>query len=384
MDSLAEFGPINLSNLIKRLHHQIGSPKISHIIANPFVPWVAGVAAELGIPCSMLWIQPCSLFSIYYHFLNKLKDFPTLENPEISVQLPGLPLMNPSDLPSLVLPSNPLRSVTKSIVETFENMKNFRWVFANSFYELEKDAIDAISSHIPIKPVGPLIPVTLLGEDRGSDVGVNMWKAEDACLDWLDQRPDGSVIYVAFGSLAVLAKAQTESIATALKNSKMGFIWVVKPPDSQAADGAGEVPEGFLEETREQGMVVPWCHQGLVLSHRSIACFLTHCGWNSLLEAVSAGVPLIGFPQWNDQPTNAKLLAEAFGVGVRVRVCPNEDGQVASQQFEKCIQEVVSGPRAAEYRGKAMEWKQAARDALADGGSSDRIIKSFLDDIAKC
>ncbi|GAB2266609.1 hypothetical protein Dimus_001604 [Dionaea muscipula] len=102
MDSLAEFGPINLSNLIKRLHHQIGSPKISHIIANPFVPWVAGVAAELGIPYSMLWIQPCSLFSIYYHFLNKLKDFPTLENPEISVQLPGLPLMNRSDLPSLV------------------------------------------------------------------------------------------------------------------------------------------------------------------------------------------------------------------------------------------------------------------------------------------
>ncbi|GAB2219819.1 hypothetical protein Droror1_Dr00007456 [Drosera rotundifolia] len=378
MNTMAEFGPINLSNTIKDLY-QKGSPKFSHMIINPFVPWATNVAEELEIPCSLLWIQPCSVFSIYYHFLNKLADFPTSDNPETSVQLPGLPFLSSTDLPSLVLPSNPFPSITKCLVEIFKSMNYFKYVFANSFYELEKDAIP---SHVPIKPVGPLIPSTLLGQDKCLDVGIDMWKSDDACLQWLDQRPENSVLYVAFGSLAVLTKPQMQNIATALRNcANMGFIWVVKPPDFPSPDGSGVVPEGFAEETKERGMVVPWCNQGLVLSHRSVACFLSHCGWNSLLEAVSAGVPVIGFPQWSDQPTNARMLSDVWGVGVRV--CPGEDGVVGSEQIEKCVQEVVSGSRAAKYRAKAMNWKRAARDAVADGGSSEKVIEVFIDDVVR-
>ncbi|GMH02841.1 hypothetical protein Nepgr_004680 [Nepenthes gracilis] len=380
MDCLSKFGPINLSNLIKDLY-QRGFPKFSCIIATPFVPWAADVAAEHQTPCALIWIQPCALFSIYYHFVNKLSNLPTSEDPEITVKLPGIPLLNTVDLPSFLLPSNRLDSILILVYETLENIKKFKWVLANSFYELEKDVIDGISNLVSIKSVGPLIPTKLLGENEIPEIGIDMWKAEDKCLDWLNQKSESSVIYAAFGSIAVLSRTQMENVANALKNTNMDFIWVVKPPDYPVHEGEGEVPEGFLDEIKEKGMVVPWCHQTSVLSHPSIACFLTHCGWNSVLEAISAGVPLIGFPQWSDQPTNSKLMADVFGVGLRV--WPEKDGVVSSQALVTCIEEVVSGHRAAEFRAKATEWKLAARGAVATGGSSDQNIQWFVNEIVK-
>ncbi|GAB4838816.1 hypothetical protein Ancab_028358 [Ancistrocladus abbreviatus] len=381
MDLLSKFGPVSLKNSIKHLYHQREFPRLSCIIGNPFVPWAADVAVELGVPGALLWIQPCSLLSVYYHFVNKITDFPTSENTKASVKIPGIPLLDYADLPSFVLPSNYFGSISKLILQLLENIKKFKWVLANSCYELEKDAIDGISELIPIKPVGPLVPPTVLGENQSNDARIDMWKPEDKCIEWLNQRPESSVIYVAFGSLTVLSKTQMENVANALRNSKLSFIWVVKPPEYPAHEGAGQVPEGFMEETKEQGLVVGWCEQNLVLSHPSIACFLSHCGWNSILEAVGSGVPVIGFPQWNDQPTNAKLLIEVFGVGVRL--WPKQDGVVSSEEVEKCIGEVVSGPKAAEFREKAAEWKRIVRVAVADGGSSDRNIQWFVNEVTE-
>lgn len=382
MDTLAKFGPINLTKLITSLSCDTTSPKkFSCIINTPFLPWVVDVAAQVGIPCGMLWIQPCALFAIYHGFYNNVIDFPTEENPEKSVKLEGLPLLQTCDLPSFVLPSNPFGSIAKAIFETLKNIPKFRWVLANSFYELEKEVIDAMSRFVKIKAVGPLVPSTLLGEDhKGSDfVGIDMWKADDKCIEWLDQKGPNSVIYVSFGSLVVLSKKQMEGIATALRKTKRPFLWVVKPSDYPEPEGAGEVPEGFLDEIKEQGLVVPWCPQSLVLSHKSTACFLTHCGWNSILETVSVGVPIIGYPMWTDQPTNAKLVVDLLGVGLRV--WPNDDGIVGSEAIEECIEKIMDGPQAIDIQGKALELKSLARDALADGGSSNQNIQEFFDDI---
>ncbi|KAI7992726.1 UDP-glycosyltransferase 84B1 [Camellia lanceoleosa] len=110
----------------------------------PFIPWAADVAAEHGIPCALLWIQPCSLYSIYYRFYNHLNQFPSSANPNMSVELPGLPLLNTEDLPSFVLPSNPFGSFPKLSCGLFQNMKKMKWVLANSFHELESQAIDSM------------------------------------------------------------------------------------------------------------------------------------------------------------------------------------------------------------------------------------------------
>lgn len=161
-----------------------------------------------------------------------------------------------------MLPSNAFGSIAQVFFESMKNIHKLRWVLANSFYELEEEAINSMSKFVMIKTVGPLVPSTLLGkdhEDRGEFVGINMWKADDRCIEWLNQKGPNSVIYVSFGSLVVLSKTQMESIATTLRRSKRPFLWVVKPSDYPVPEGAGEFPDGFLDETKEQGLVVPWC-----------------------------------------------------------------------------------------------------------------------------
>ncbi|KAG5589098.1 hypothetical protein H5410_039612 [Solanum commersonii] len=56
-----------------------------------------------------------------------------------------------------------------------------------------------------------------------------------------------------------------------------------------------------------------------ITSVGSIGCFLTHCGWNSTLESISLGVPMVAIPQWTDQPTNAKLVKDVWEIGVRAK-----------------------------------------------------------------
>ncbi|RWR82976.1 UDP-glycosyltransferase 84B2-like protein [Cinnamomum micranthum f. kanehirae] len=370
-------GSRNLSALISTLS-TTQNRTFSCIINNPFVPWVANVAHEHKIPCAMLWIQPCTLFSIYYRFYRGLNQFSALEDPNTTVLLPGLPLLTIHDLPSFILPSNPSTSIPKLLSELFENMEKLTWVLGNSFYELEKDAVDSMKGIQPFIPVGPLVPSLVLGkEDDEKDSKFEMWKAEDSCIEWLDKQPPSSVIYISFGSILVLSSKQMENIALGLKESKRPFLWVVRTPDFE--DGEGKLSSEFLKETEGQGLVVQWCPQARVLAHDSVACFVTHCGWNSVLESLCCGVPVVAFPQWTDQPTNAKLLADLLEVGVRVRT--GGDGVVSAEEVQRCIEEVSRGPRAAEMKKRAADWKEAARAAVADGGSSDRNLQAFVEDV---
>ncbi|KAF7811029.1 UDP-glycosyltransferase 84B2-like [Senna tora] len=383
MESIESSGPTSVSDLV-RTHFSERRRQLACIVNTPFVPWVADVAAELGIPCACLWIQPCALYAIYYHrFVANLAE----EFSRDAVELPGFPLLQPRDLPSFLLPSNPFGSFSKMLEEMFQKKikdGKFRWVLANSFYDLEKDVIDSMALLSPILPVGPLVPSSLLthddqGVDEKQDVGIEMWKAQESCMEWLSNKAPCSVIYISFGSLIVLSSKDIESIANALKKSKRHFLWVMKVPEREASSGAGQLPLGFLEETKEQGLVVSWCPQTKVLSHPSIACFLTHCGWNSMLEAISAGIPMVAYPKWTDQPTNAKLLTDVFQTGTRL--WPDRDGVVGSEEVERAIEEVVGGPRSEEIKKNAERLKRAAREAVADGGSSDRAIQSFVDEI---
>ncbi|KAJ8766886.1 hypothetical protein K2173_009230 [Erythroxylum novogranatense] len=355
MECVGKFGSISLSNLIKEHYPVNGQKRLSYIVNNPFVPWVVDVAIEHGVPCALLWIQPCSVHAIYYRFYNKLNPFPTLIDPEMSVQLPGLPLLLTEDLPSFVLPSNPFGSIPKLFSVVFQNMKKYTRILGNSFYELEKDAINSMSDLCPFLPIGPLVPTSLFGEEEeeGQDTGVGMWKAENSCIEWLNKQEPSSVIYVSF------------------------LIW--KPCYTPPPDGSGQLPTGFLEETKDQGLVLSWSPQTKVLANVALGCFITHCGWNSVLETIVAGFPVIAYPQWTDPPTIAKLIVDVFGTGLRLR--ENKDGVVSEQEIEHCIREVMDGPRAEQLKSNAMAFKREAAVAVASGGSSAWNIQLFVDEI---
>lgn len=250
-------------------------------------------------------------------------------------------------------------------------MKKYKWVLANSILEIEKEAIQSLSKISPILPIGPLVPPSLLGQDKNLDIEIQQWKPDDTCLNWLDKQADSSVIYVSFGSMVVLSGKETEAIAKALKKSKRPFLWVVKRPDSDTE---------VLNEIGEQGIVVSWCPQTEVLCHKAVACFITHCGWNSLSESIASGVPVIAYPKWTDQPTNAKLVCDVFKIGVRMRV--GEDGVLDSEEVGRCVEEMFDGLKYGEWKSNAVRLKVAAKEAAACGGSSDRNIQFFVDEIA--
>uniref|UniRef100_A0A1D1XCC6 Limonoid UDP-glucosyltransferase n=1 Tax=Anthurium amnicola TaxID=1678845 RepID=A0A1D1XCC6_9ARAE len=377
LPQLREVGSREVAALI-RLQGELGRP-VSSVVNNPFIPWVLDVAAGMGIPCGMLWVQSCAVFSVYYHYYHSLADFPDEARPEQIVPLPGVPPLQPHELPSFLLPTNPYLFLTDSILAQFENLHKARWVFANTFMELERDAITGIPNLFrPVIPVGPLVDAPFTGE--GEHVHGDLWKAAD-CMGWLDAQEPCSVVYASVGSVVVLQRDQVVEMAEGLKAGGRPFLWVVRD------DARWMLPEGFEEDTAGKGVVVGWSPQERVLAHPSTACFLTHCGWNSTIECLASGVPAIAFPQWGDQVTDAKFLVEVYGVGVHLRskaprLASGKGPSFTRADLERCIEEVTRGPRAESMRAMAARWKEATRSAVAEGSSSDTNILAFMEEIS--
>ncbi|CAA7040753.1 unnamed protein product [Microthlaspi erraticum] len=369
VESLRHVGAKNLSKIIEE-------KRFSCIISSPFTPWVPAVAAAHNIPCAILWIQACGAYSVYYRYYMKTNAFPDLEDLKQTVELPALPLLEVGDLPSFLLPSE--GDFNKLMEEFADCLKYVKWVLVNSFYELESEIVESMSDLKPIIPIGPLVSPFLLGagqEETLDGKNLDLWKSDDNCMEWLDKQARSSVVYISFGSLLKSSENQVESIATALKNRGVSFLWVIRP--KERGENVGVLQEMVKEG---QGVVIEWGPQERILSHVAISCFVTHCGWNSTMETVVAGVPVVAYPSWTDQPLDARLLVDVFGIGVRMR---NDavDGELKVAEVERCIEAVTDGPVAADMRKRATELKHAARLALAPGGSSAQNLESFISDI---
>lgn len=365
MERLEYNGPPALTDLINRQARE-GRP-VSCIVNNPFLPWAVEVAEDLGIPSAVLWVQSCAVFSTYYHFHHRLADFPTDDNPDVTVRLPGLPPMSPDDLPTFLLPSNPYKPLTKVILAQFHNISKARWVFVNSFEELEREAFKAMEKVSPVIPIGPLVDC---GESQGK-IKADMWKTADHCLDWLDKHHDRSVVYISAGSIVMLSSAEMQELAHGLRDSGRPFLWVVRENLREL------LPAGYEEEIAAggRGLLVEWSPQEKVLAHRALACFVTHCGWNSTLELIAAGVPVVAYPQWGDQIPDAKFLCEVYGIGLRL------PAPAARTDVVDYLTAVIEGPDGDTMRRRAKEWRDIALAAVASGGSSDRNIEKFVHDI---
>lgn len=227
--------------------------------------------------------------------------------------------------------------------------------------------------------IGPMIPSAYL-DDRikeDKDYGASLLKPiSEECMEWLGTKPSKSVAFVSFGSFGVLFEKQLVEIAIALQESNLNFLWVIK--DAHIA----KLPEGFVESTKERALLVSWCNQLEVLAHESIGCFLTHCGWNSTLEGLSLGVPMVGVPQWSDQMCDAKFVEEVWKVGYRAKEEAGE-GVVKSEEVVKCLKQVMEGESSATIRESSNKWKDLAVKAMSEGGSSDRSINEFVESLGK-
>jgi hypothetical protein len=171
-----------------------------------------------------------------------------------------------------------------------------------------------------------------------------------------------------------MTEQHLKEFAWGLANSKHHFLWIVRP-DVVMGDSA-MLPEEFFEETKDRGLLTSWCPQDKVLAHPSIGVFLTHCGWNSTLESVSAGVPIICWPFFAEQQTNTRYACTIWETGVEV----NHD--VKRDEIEALVKEMMEGDKGKTTRQKAKEWKKKAMEATDIEGPSyknfERLIKKVL------
>lgn len=231
-----------------------------------------------------------------------------------------------------------------------------------------------MSKSLVVKAIGPTIPSFYLDKRLQDDkeYGLNIFNPTiNVCTNWLSQRPPRSVIYVSFGSLSVPTTEQTEELAWALRAHDSHFLWVVR-----SLEGASSLPPKFSEETSSRGLLVPWCHQLEVLAHEAVGCFITHCGWNSTLEALSLGVPIVAMPQWTDQSTNAKFVMDVWGTGVRARA--DENGLVRRDEIINCVNNVMKGDGGKVTSLNSTRWQRLAREVVDEGGSSDKNVQEFV------
>lgn len=356
---------------------------VTMVIYGMLLPWVAVVARELNIPSAFLAVQSATAFAIYQKYFHchageVTNDVPEID-PSFSIKIPDLPVFSSGDLPSLLLPTSQkffFAAIIQQHIKILEDDPK-PCVLINTFDDLEQVSIKAIEN-MDVISVGPLIPSAFAdGKDpEDKSFGCDLFEVNRSdYLQWLDSKPARSVIYVSFGSLAAINKEQKVEILGSLLESGKPFLWIIRPTGDEDEAVKAAIEEGACGE----GIIMPWCSQVEVLSHVSIGCFISHCGWNSTLESLVAGVPILGCPRFSDQMTNAKMVEEMWGIGVRVKG-NGEEGMVEREEIKRCLDILTGGgERGKEIGQNAAKWRGLALEAVKEGGSSHKNLKAFLE-----
>ncbi|GLT45864.1 hypothetical protein SLA2020_196640 [Shorea laevis] len=363
---------------LKSVLMDIGIPKA--LIVDPVTTQAFDVCSELSIPAYLFNTSPFSFFafSLYFVDLDSTVEGDLADLPE-PIQVPGCSPVRIEDLLDQV---------------RIRNSEEYKWflfhtsrchladgIFFNSWEDLEPVPLKAIRENPffksvtpPVYPVGPVIKQEEHDESAAE------------YISWLDEQPPNSVLFVALGSGGTLSGEQMIELAWGLELSRQRFIWVVRKPTEVSSSGTffnvgsdanspeEYLPEGFLEKTRGVGVVVPsWASQVAVLRHPSTGGFISHCGWNSTLESIVHGVPIIAWPLYAEQKMNATVLAEDIGVAVKPEV---KAGQtvVGRKEIARVVTMVMEGDEGDEIRRRVRELKETAAKALGASGSSHESI----------
>ncbi|KFK25929.1 hypothetical protein AALP_AA8G181500 [Arabis alpina] len=236
-------------------------------------------------------------------------------------------------------------------------------VFLNSFEELDPVLTHNLRSIF--KRYLNIGPLALLSSSAGKETLVH---DPHGCLAWMERQSLASVAYISFGTVMTPPPGELVAIAQGLESSKVPFVWSLKERNMV------HLPEGFLDRTREQGLVVPWAPQVELLKHEATGVFVTHCGWNSVLESVSGGVPMICRPFFGDQRLNGRAVEVVWEIGMTII-----NGVFTKEGFEKCLDRVLVQDDGKKMKGNAKKLQELAQEAVSMKGSSFENLKGLLD-----
>ncbi|PQQ03751.1 7-deoxyloganetin glucosyltransferase-like isoform X1 [Prunus yedoensis var. nudiflora] len=375
-------------DLLSKLNSLPDSPPVTCIVSDGGMTFTLDAAQELGIPEVIFeTLSACGLMCYlqYPPLIEKglmpLKDASYLTNGYLDTEIdwiPGIRGIRLRDIPSFIRTTDPNDFMLDYLLVEIARAKRASAIILNTFDALDHEVLDGLSTLLPpVYSVGPLhlqlnqIPA----DDRLKSIGSNLWTEEPECLEWLDSKEPNSVVYVNFGSITVMTAEQLIEFAWGLANSNQTFFWVIRP--DLVGGEAAVVPPEFMEETEKRGLLASWCPQEQVLSHPAIGGFLTHSGWNSTLESLCGGVPMICWPFFAEQHANCRFCCKEWGIGMEI------EGDVKRNYVEGLVRKLMEGEEGKEMRKKALEWKKLAEEATTGpNGSSfvglDKVVNQVL------
>jgi len=359
---------------------------VAAVVLDFFCTTFIDVCRDLAVPAYVYFTSNAAMLALMLR-LPALHEEVTVEFEEMegAVDVPGLPPVPPSSLPKPVLDKkNPNYTWFVYHGRRFAEADG---IIVNTAAELERSALAAIADgrctrggRVPaVYPIGPVISFEPPPEQPHE------------CVRWLDAQPPASVALLCFGSGGFFAAPQAHEIARGLERSGHRFLWVLRGPPAPGArhptdaNLAELLPDGFLERTKDRGLVWPtWAPQREILAHAAVGGFVTHCGWNSTVESLWHGVPLAPWPLYAEQHMNAFTLVAAMGVAVAMKVDRKRDNFVEAAELERAVKELLGGgEEGRKAREKAMEMKAACRNAVEEGGSSDAALHRLAEQLYK-
>ncbi|CAA6666349.1 unnamed protein product [Spirodela intermedia] len=360
----------------------------SCIISDMGLPWTGSTAKKLGIP-RLIFHGTCCFSLLCVLMVRKSEVYESVATDHEPFAVPGIP--HRIEVTRVQLPSNfAMKSSMKGLSdEILESEAAASGVVVNSFNDLERGYTELYEDAIG-KKVWTIGPTFLSNKSvphsrkREQDLG-----DEDLCFGWLDERAPRSVVYVSFGSLARFSFEQLVGIGLGLEASNYPFIWVIR-----AANVTAQMEEwltgGFEERTTGRSLIIRgWAPQVLILSHPSIGGFMTHCGWNSTLEGINAGIPMITWPMFADQFLNEKLVVEMAQVGVGVGVKSpsvwqdeNPGASVTKEEVQSAVERLMDqGEEGEARRNRARDLRERAKSAMEKGGSSYTNLTLLIEEM---
>ncbi|XAR53976.1 Hydroquinone glucosyltransferase [Bertholletia excelsa] len=370
----------SLPSLREAFGSLVASFPVAVLMVDLFGTDAFAVAEEFNIPSYIFYPSTAMALSLFLHLpeLDRSVSGEYRHQPD-PIQIPGCIPIHGRDLLDPVQDRN--NEAYKWVLHHAKRHRLAEGIMVNSFKELESGPITALQKEEPGKPpvypIGPLIQFGSQDDGSGSE-----------CLRWLDKQPRGSVLFVSFGSGGTLTSTQLTELALGLELSEQRFLWVVRSPSDKSAnatyfsvhsenDPLTFLPGGFVERTREMGLAVPsWAPQAAILRHNSTGGFLSHCGWNSTLESVVSGVPMIAWPLYAEQKMNAVMLAEDLKVALRPRAAENLIGR---SEIAGVVKGLMKGEEGKLLRARMNDLKEAAEKAISEDGNSTKSLSELAE-----
>ncbi|KAI3852123.1 hypothetical protein MKW98_020122 [Papaver atlanticum] len=356
--------------------------QVTTTIADATLPWAISVGNRRNIPVVSHWPMSPSVFSIFYHIDILAQnghypiDFSSGLPDELIDYIPGVSPIRVVDMPPSLDHSR--QQALSRVLASVNAVRKAKCLLLTTYHELEpqvtKTLMEVLS--VPVYHVGPAIPISaILEDDRDTTETHNNMNLENQhhYLKWLDSQLENTVLYVSFGSFMSASSEQMKEILAGLHDSVHTYNSVVDQVDV----------ENELANIRS--LVVPWCDQLRVLCHSSVGGFWTHCGWNSTLEGVYAGVPMLTFLVNLDQRTNTKLIVDDWKIGMKVAKEVGANILVKREEItmtvKKFMNSDVENEESIKMRTTTNEFKKICRQALAHGGSSAINLDDFIKNI---